>query len=118
MSASRGGIAVLPFRPIPDSPDGWRDRSACRDEDPTVMTPEPDAYMTKKLRQALTAAYATAKAVCAHCPVKAICLETTLAGERGTNEYQRAGVAGGLTPDERADEAVSAVALARLRGGR
>ncbi len=118
MSASRTGIAVLPFRPIPDSPYDWRERSACRDVDPTVMTPEPDTYMTPAANRALAAAYVTARAVCAGCPVTRVYLETALAGERGTAAQMRAGVAGGLTPAERADDVVAVAALARLRGGR
>lgn len=66
----------------------WRDRAACRDENPELFFPVsdvgPGAEQTRR-----------AKAVCARCPVQAECLTNAL--DRGL-PY---GVFGGATEDER-----------------
>jgi WhiB family redox-sensing transcriptional regulator len=42
-----------------------------------------------------------AKAVCGHCTVRQICLETALQLEAGAEVVRRAGIWGGTTPRER-----------------
>lgn len=45
-------------------PMDWRDKASCRDEDPEIFFPMPADHVTE----------AKALAVCATCPVKALCL--------------------------------------------
>lgn len=61
----------------------WRQRSACRGLDPDIFYPSSDEEAEE------------AKAVCADCPVKQVCLEHALA------HRERDGVWGGLTERER-----------------
>ena len=68
--------------------DDWRERAACRDEDPELFFPLSDKG--PGARQA-----DQAKAVCARCPVRARCLEYALDNGLGH------GVFGGLTETER-----------------
>lgn len=65
----------------------WRDRAACRNTAPETFFPSAAAGPIYE------AQVATAKAVCAGCPVRAECL----------TEMARVpfGIAGGLTPEER-----------------
>jgi WhiB family redox-sensing transcriptional regulator len=65
----------------------WRDRAACRSEDPELFFPVGDDGPA--LRQV-----AQARAVCARCPVVAECLSFALVA-------LSEGVAGGLTVEER-----------------
>ena len=70
-------------------PDGslrstWRDLAACEGAPSDIFYPENEFEA------------AEAKAICARCPVRAICLETALRNK------ERYGVWGGLTPRERA----------------
>lgn len=68
---------------------GWRARAACADvSDPEVFFPVAESGPV------LLAQVAAAKAVCARCPVREECLRWALDG-------LVAGVAGGLTADER-----------------
>lgn len=79
---------------IPPAMDlGWRQRGACRDED-------PDLFFCESARGAKAA-----KAVCAGCPVRGACLEWVLT----LDDDDRFGVAAGMTPRERA-------ALRRIAG--
>lgn len=68
--------------------DDWRLRAACRDEDPELFFPlsevGPGARQVER-----------AKAVCAHCPVRAECLGYAL--DNGLEH----GVFGGTTESER-----------------
>ncbi len=66
----------------------WRDKAACRDEDPELFFPIGNG-------PAAQAQIARAKAVCARCPVVRECLAWAL--ETG----QDAGVWGGHTEEER-----------------
>ena len=66
----------------------WRDRAACRSEDPELFFPVGDG--APALLQ-----IAEAKAVCRRCPVVAECLTWALESGQGY------GVWGGLTPDGR-----------------
>ncbi len=62
----------------------WRESAACEGAPAEVFYPEDDFDA------------AQAKAICARCPVRAVCLETAL------RNRERYGVWGGLTPRERA----------------
>jgi WhiB family redox-sensing transcriptional regulator len=61
----------------------WRQRSACRGLDPEIFYPATDEEADE------------AKAICAICPVRQMCLEHALAAR------EREGVWGGLTERER-----------------
>lgn len=61
----------------------WRQRSACRGIDPEIFYPATDEEADE------------AKAICAICPVRQMCLEHALAAR------EREGVWGGLTERER-----------------
>ena len=65
------------------NPDDWRLDAACRDLDTSIFFPETDD------------AVATAKAICAACPVREACLEFPLITR------QDDGVWGGLDENER-----------------
>ncbi|GAB3493447.1 WhiB family transcriptional regulator [Amycolatopsis cihanbeyliensis] len=68
----------------------WRHRAACRDEDPELFFPVSDVGPA-------AAQAAQAKAVCARCPVRALCLRYAL--DNGL-DY---GIYGGTTERERRD---------------
>ena len=91
---------AMPTAP-PTADRDWRARAACRDVDPELFQPCTEAG---PLHEAQVAA---AKAVCAGCPVRALCLEFALA-------VLPCGVAGGLTATERA--ALRTPASAQLAG--
>jgi len=65
----------------------WRDAAACRDEDPQLFQPVSHVGAPNLLQ------IAEAKAICAHCPVKAICREVGMT--------EPSGIWGGLTEEER-----------------
>jgi len=71
-----------------NEPTGWRDRAACRFEDPEIFFPVGHA----RLGQLQTE---VAKRVCERCTVREPCLESAL--QVGVDE----GVWGGLSTDER-----------------
>ena len=73
---------------------GWRHRAACRGHDPELWFP----------LSARTDEAATAKAICARCPVRSSCLALALAGDE-------VGIWAGTTDPDRA------TALDRLRAG-
>jgi WhiB family redox-sensing transcriptional regulator len=77
---STGGAGLVADR-------NWRDRAACRSEDPELFFPVGDDGPA-------LVQVAQAKAVCARCPVAAKCLSFAL-------EALPEGIAGGLTVDER-----------------
>ncbi|MGW7398081.1 WhiB family transcriptional regulator [Streptomyces cyaneofuscatus] len=64
----------------------WQSKAACRTADPDLFFPEPNSAPAR---------IAKAKAYCAACPVKQVCLDEAFR----TNE--REAICGGLTPDER-----------------
>lgn len=68
---------------------GWRDRAACRTEDPELFFPVGDPESGPVVEQV-----AAAKAVCARCPVVGECLSFALVAIPE-------GVAGGLSAGER-----------------
>lgn len=68
----------------------WRAAAACG-TDPDAMFPDPG-------NKAGTSA---AKAVCAACPVRLVCLDHAMADEGGKTKDRRHGILGGLTPSQR-----------------
>lgn len=66
----------------------WRERAACRDQEPELFFPAGATAVT-------AAAAEAAKAVCLVCPVREACLTYAL------ETKQEAGIWGGLTEDER-----------------
>lgn len=66
----------------------WRERAACRDEDPELFFPIGDGALAQAQME-------RAKAICARCPVVRECLAWAL------KTGQDAGVWGGLTEQER-----------------
>lgn len=77
--------------------DDWRDRAACRDEDPELFFPTAESD---------SAAYAPAILVCTRCPARAECLEWAL------QTGQEWGTWGGTTPMTRRE-----IRRGRRRGG-
>lgn len=82
------GRPAVPGTPRPADRD-WRGRAACRAVDPELFQPSTESGPTHD------AQVAEAKAVCAGCPVRKMCLEFALA-------MLPYGIAGGLTETERA----------------
>lgn len=68
--------------------DDWRERAACRHEDPELFFPVGTTGPALDQIE-------RAKAICRRCPVMEQCLATALA------DGEDAGIWGGLTPDER-----------------
>ncbi|MFD5101790.1 WhiB family transcriptional regulator [Streptomyces albidochromogenes] len=87
---NRDSIVRTSYAPSADLPvnTNWRDRSACREEDPELFFPigntGPALLQIEE-----------AKAVCRRCPVMETCLQWAM--ENGED----AGVWGGLSEDER-----------------
>lgn len=69
--------------------DDWRQRAACRDQDPELFFPVSETGPGARQAE-------QARAVCAHCPVRAQCLDYALDG--GLHH----GIFGGTTATERA----------------
>lgn len=84
--ATRGGELNLLPNPTTSVDTTWQTQAACRGHDPEKWFPLSE--------RATTPAVAAARAVCARCPVREQCLEWALT-------ELTAGIAGGLTTDER-----------------
>ena len=74
----------------------WQDDARCLTVGVTPFFPDDEDG------NARNGIYDAAKAVCDHCTVRTVCLETALAYEGATDVGRRAGVWGGTTPSERA----------------
>lgn len=68
----------------------WELEAVCRTTDPEVFFPTAGESPERAL------------AICWSCPVRVPCLEAAMAAERHGPKNGRAGVWGGLTPQERA----------------
>jgi len=68
--------------------DDWRQRAACRDEDPELFFPVSDTGPGARQAE-------QAKAICARCPVRELCLDYAL--DSGLDH----GIFGGTTETER-----------------
>lgn len=79
-------------------PTEWKNEAACRGVDPTWFAPAEDALTQ----------YPRGRAVCMRCPVRDACLTDAMNREGDKPASHRAGLWGGLSPEQRA-------ALARAR---
>ena len=76
--------------PVPD--DDWQQRGACRTASPSLFyAPDNEGNHQRRFREA------AAKAVCSHCPVRAICRAYAL------QSGELYGIWGGTTERERQD---------------
>lgn len=98
-TVSRWRTRGLGVPPAPD-PGEWKDHAACVGTDPRFFF--PDEYT------AVPVSYQRARAVCAGCPVRGLCLDMAMTREGDDQAEDRNGMWGGLSPDQRA-------ALARVR---
>jgi WhiB family redox-sensing transcriptional regulator len=87
---------------VPPTPemDGWKDDAACAGTDARHFFPDDFG--------AAVVSYQRARAVCAHCPVRGLCLDAAMGREGDDQSEDRSGMWGGLSPNQRA-------ALARAR---
>lgn len=76
-------------------PPSWTEQSACLTND--GMRAHDRAFDAPGSQRAVEAA----KAVCAECPVREMCLEDAMDREGGLRPSNRYGIFGGLTPKER-----------------
>jgi WhiB family transcriptional regulator, redox-sensing transcriptional regulator len=86
--SAKGGPMMSVSAAFQAAPVGWQSLGACRDSDPDLFF--PIAASGPGLRQ-----IAEAKAVCARCPVRIVCLSYAL------DTGQHAGVWGGASAEER-----------------
>lgn len=100
--------ASLPAPRMPVLPRGWYQRAACQDMDVELSHPDGRGH-------AAAAGYAEMRRACAVCPVALECLLEVLAAEA---TLVRAGMAAGLTHDDRKDLDVSARRLRELANWR
>lgn len=85
--AARPRKAPGPY-PLPD--DDWQERGACRTANPSLFfAPDHESNHQRRFRET------AAKAICAHCPVRAVCRSYALQ----TGELY--GIWGGTTERER-----------------
>lgn len=79
---------TIPLPPMPTiaDPEGWREMAAC-------ASVGGEAFFPEGTQNGITRAILNAKAICATCPVKAMCLEAGL--------EERYGIWAGTTPTER-----------------
>lgn len=70
----------------------WRDRAACLGTATNVFFPDHGQ------------SFGRARGICATCPVREHCLDDALRVEGGSKADHRAGMFGGLNPDERVRE--------------
>lgn len=85
----------------------------CLEEDPELSYPVTTTEGKRGRGPGAAARYATAKKICAGCPVpiKEECLDVAMRTEGNASGASRHGVFGGLDPDQRAS-----LARARARG--
>lgn len=72
------------------------DGAACASVDPELWYP-PGMRVAEQREQARQAAD-----ICLSCPIQAECLEWALVAEAGLTARERYGIAGGMTPNQRA----------------
>lgn len=76
-----------------EQPERWQEQALCREYDVLLFFPPEDDGRLQS--------YSEAKAICAACPVRALCLEAAMTREGNAAHHFRAGVWGGLTPNQR-----------------
>jgi WhiB family redox-sensing transcriptional regulator len=94
--------------PYPGPDDQWQERGACRTANPSLFyAPENENNHQRRFRES------AAKAVCAHCPVRAICRSYAMqAGELygiwgGTTERERQSKQNGAGTENRSPRRAS-----------
>lgn len=103
---TRGSTAVSRAFTAPTLRYHWDDDAACLTADPELFCADRnDPDVAEKYRTAL-AGY------CHRCTVRPECLTRQLAAEPPTGTSHRYGIAGGLTPSQRAEPALCALVLA------
>lgn len=70
----------------------WQEYARCRGTDAALFFPDEDG----------THSYSRARGVCGGCPVRSTCLADAMAREGDAGHEGRAGMWGGLSPDQRA----------------
>lgn len=75
----------------------WTDDAACREVGWTIFVPPEEHGAAARA----AADYRLARPICGGCPVRVECLEYAMQAEGGDNHGDRAGLWGGLTPQER-----------------
>lgn len=73
----------------------WQDDGLCREIGDALFFPDDEGARAHR--------YTDARAVCAACPVRSICLEDAMAREGNVTREYRAGLWGGLSPEQRAN---------------
>ncbi len=75
------------------SPDEWQERGACRTANPALFfAPENEGHHQRRFRES------AAKAICAHCPVRALCRAYAMQADEAY------GIWGGTTERERQEK--------------
>lgn len=95
--------------PIPaddtPAPAPWQEQALCAEVGPEIFFAPDDPD------EAVLYTSAEARAICLRCPVRDACLEDAMTREGDTDRGKRAGIWGGLSPEQRA-----ALARARRKG--
>jgi len=79
--------------PYPGADDQWQERSACRTANPALFfAPENEGNHQRRFRET------AAKAICAHCPVRALCRAYAVQAD------EPYGIWGGTTERERQEK--------------
>lgn len=83
---------IAPDEPLPTT---WQDQATCANAqvDPRWFIPADDGRTS----------YARGRAICMRCPVRDACLTDALTRERNARAEDRAGLWGGLSPEQRAN---------------
>jgi len=95
----RGQTPTVSRPAEPKQTDDWTERALCREVDAALFFPPDDA---DDIGNNNTVFYNEARAVCIRCPVRDLCLEAAMAREGNVSHHLRAGMWGGLSPNQRA----------------
>lgn len=89
----------------PGGDTGWMAAGACVDMDSALFFPPKGWTPGRESDNREPGPYQLAREVCASCPVQQRCLEYAIAMEGISNANERGGMWGGMTPQERQEEA-------------
>ena len=84
-------LAPISAQTDPDPGPDWRTRAACLGRDPELFFPHPSDRDGED----------AAVAVCWQCPVEADCLADAMEAEKWLSAFNRWGIWGGKTPQQR-----------------